>query len=100
MRNVARRTDLQAVGLEDITPQLRRDAAALAPQLPGHDRATWSELGYDERFQRIWTLYLAYCEGGFAERRICDVQLLLAKPQWHQYAGPASAYDAPQALTS
>jgi hypothetical protein len=30
----------------------------------------------------MWTLYLAYCEGGFAERRICDVQLLLAKPRW------------------
>jgi cyclopropane-fatty-acyl-phospholipid synthase len=38
------------------------------------------ELGYDERFRRIWRLYLAYCEAGFAERRIRDVQLLLSKP--------------------
>src|ERR1700747_2742464 len=37
-------------------------------------------LGFDDAFQRLWTLYLAYCEAGFAERRICDVQLLLAKP--------------------
>ena len=44
-------------------------------------------LGYDDRFQRLWTLYLAYCEAGFAERRICDVQLLLAKPQWAVEAG-------------
>jgi cyclopropane-fatty-acyl-phospholipid synthase len=80
-RHVARRTDLQAVGLEDITDSyvetLRRwraNFAAHAPEL--------AELGYDESFQRLWTLYLAYCEGGFAERRICDVQLLLAKPQW------------------
>jgi cyclopropane-fatty-acyl-phospholipid synthase len=80
-RHVARRTDLQAVGLEDITDSyvetLRRwraNFAAHAPEL--------GELGYDESFQRLWTLYLAYCEGGFAERRICDVQLLLAKPQW------------------
>jgi cyclopropane-fatty-acyl-phospholipid synthase len=36
--------------------------------------------GYDERFRRLWRLYLAYCEAGFAERRIGDVQLLLAKP--------------------
>ena len=36
--------------------------------------------GYDARFRRLWRLYLAYCEGGFAERRIGDVQLLLAKP--------------------
>ncbi len=39
-----------------------------------------SELGYDERFRRLWELYLSYCEGGFRERRIGDVQLLLAKP--------------------
>ena len=38
-------------------------------------------LGYDERFQRLWTLYLKYCEAGFAERRICDVQVALAKPR-------------------
>ena len=40
----------------------------------------WRELGYDERFRRLWELYLSYCEGGFRERRIQDVQLLLAKP--------------------
>ena len=28
------------------------------------------------------TLYLAYCEAGFAERRIHDVQMLLAKPRF------------------
>ena len=38
-------------------------------------------LGYDERFRRLWTLYLAYCEARFAERRICDIQLLLSKPR-------------------
>jgi cyclopropane-fatty-acyl-phospholipid synthase len=80
-RNVARRTDLQTVGLEDITDSYvetlrrwRQNFSAHADEL--------SELGYDKSFQRMWTLYLAYCEGGFAERRICDVQLLLAKPGW------------------
>jgi cyclopropane-fatty-acyl-phospholipid synthase len=80
-RNVARRTDLQTVGLEDITDSYvetlrrwRQNFLAHADEL--------AEFGYDETFQRMWTLYLAYCEGGFAERRICDVQLLLAKPRW------------------
>ena len=27
----------------------------------------------------MWALYLAYCEAGFAERRIRDMQLVLAK---------------------
>ena len=81
MRNVARRTDMQAVQLEDITGHYvetlrrwRHRFLASSPEL--------AELGYDERFRRVWTLYLAYCEAGFAERRICDLQLLLTKPLW------------------
>ncbi len=80
-RNVARRTNLQTVALEDITPSYvetlrrwRHNFTAASGELEA--------MGYDEHFQRLWTLYLAYCEAGFAERRICDVQLLLAKPLW------------------
>src|SRR5690242_7915300 len=78
-RNVSRRTDMQTIHLEDITAHYvetlrgwRQRFLAGAPQL--------AQLGYDERFRRVWTLYLAYCEAGFAERRICDLQLLLTKP--------------------
>ncbi|PKM01837.1 MAG: hypothetical protein CVV16_13485, partial [Gammaproteobacteria bacterium HGW-Gammaproteobacteria-6] len=38
------------------------------------------ELGYDQRFMRMWEFYLAYCEGGFIERSIGNVQLLFARP--------------------
>jgi cyclopropane-fatty-acyl-phospholipid synthase len=80
-RHVARRTDLQTVGLQDITASyvetLRRWRHSFADS-----GAELDAMGYDEAFQRMWTLYLAYCEAGFAERRICDIQLLLAKPQW------------------
>ena len=37
--------------------------------------------GFDERFIRMWDLYLGYCEAAFLERHIGDVQLLLAKAQ-------------------
>ena len=78
-RALARRTDLQVLGLEDLTPHyvetLRRWRVNLLDNI-----AELDELGYDERFRRIWNLYLAYCEGGFAERRIGDVQILLGKP--------------------
>ena len=36
--------------------------------------------GLPERFLRMWEFYLCYCEGGFLERSIGDVQLVLAKP--------------------
>ncbi|GAB4189561.1 MAG: cyclopropane-fatty-acyl-phospholipid synthase family protein [Wenzhouxiangellaceae bacterium] len=38
-------------------------------------------LGFDSRFIRMWEFYLCYCEGGFAERAISDVQLLFSKPR-------------------
>jgi cyclopropane fatty-acyl-phospholipid synthase-like methyltransferase len=31
--------------------------------------ARLEDLGYDERFRRLWRMYLAYCEAGFARRR-------------------------------
>jgi cyclopropane-fatty-acyl-phospholipid synthase len=35
------------------------------------------ELGFDERFKRIWTYYLAYCEAGFRTGSIDVVQTVL-----------------------
>lgn len=37
-------------------------------------------LGYSDAFIRLWHYYFAYCEAGFAERRIGNVQLLMGKP--------------------
>jgi cyclopropane-fatty-acyl-phospholipid synthase len=78
-RNVARVTDFREAHLEDITPHYATTLARWRLRfLAAAERV--SELGYDERFRRLWELYLSYCEGGFRERRIQDVQLLLAKP--------------------
>lgn len=41
--------------------------------------------GYDERFIRMWQYYLNYCEGGFLERVISTVQLVLSKPAHRAY---------------
>lgn len=37
-------------------------------------------LEYPETFVRLWNYYLCYCEAGFAERYIGDVQMLLTRP--------------------
>jgi cyclopropane-fatty-acyl-phospholipid synthase len=79
-RAVARRTDMQMLNLEDLTPHYVETLRRWRANFLGHTERL-VELGYDERFRRLWTLYLCYCEAGFAERRICDVQLLLAKPR-------------------
>jgi cyclopropane-fatty-acyl-phospholipid synthase len=36
-------------------------------------------LGFDETFRRMWTFYLAYCEGGFAAHYLDVVQLTLTR---------------------
>lgn len=35
------------------------------------------KLGYDQKFQRMWRYYLAYCQAGFEEQRIDVVQLTM-----------------------
>ena len=42
--------------------------------LQQHDQVL--QLGFDERFIRMWDFYLCYCEGGFREGVISDVHLL------------------------
>ena len=44
-----------------------------------NQRANLENLGYDERFQNLWSYYLGYCEGGFLERRISAAQILASK---------------------
>jgi len=80
-RRLDRMTDLRMLDVEDLTDDYvrtidcwRRSFAASEPALAAR--------GYDERFRRLWRLYLAYCQAGFQERRIRDFQLLLAKPGW------------------
>ena len=38
------------------------------------------QLGFDDRFVRLWHFYLCYCEGGFLERATSAVHLVLSKP--------------------
>jgi cyclopropane-fatty-acyl-phospholipid synthase len=38
------------------------------------------ELGYSDEFIRLWEYYFCYCEGGFIERDIGTVQVVLIKP--------------------
>jgi cyclopropane-fatty-acyl-phospholipid synthase len=78
-RQVSRVTDMRIAHLDDITTHYTRTLAAWRERFLGA-RGRLSELGYDERFRRLWELYFSWCEGGFAERRIRDVQLLLTKP--------------------
>ena len=72
-------TDMKLTHMEDITPHYARTLAAWRERFLAN-KETIKSYGYTDDFVRLWDFYFAYCEGGFAERVIGDVQLLLSKP--------------------
>ncbi len=74
-----RATDLKLFHLEDIGPHYattlrdwRRNVHNKLNQIKA--------LHYSDEFLRLWNFYLCYCEGGFMERQLGDVHMLLTKP--------------------
>ncbi len=96
-RCLARHTDMRAVQLTDLTPHY---AETLRRWRANFEAASTrlEQLGYDERFRRLWRMYLSYCEAGFAERRIRSMQMLLGKPRWRGSGELIYAQATPRAL--
>jgi cyclopropane-fatty-acyl-phospholipid synthase len=74
-----RATDLRLFHLEDITPHYAQTLRHWRERFLGNEDAV-RRLGFDEPFLRMWEYYLAYCEGGFAERYLGCVHMLFTKP--------------------
>ena len=78
-RAIARASDLRLFHLEDITPHYARTLRMWRERFFANiDKVR--ALGYSNTFIRMWEYYLCYCEGGFEERYMGDVQMLLTKP--------------------
>ncbi|MDF0732391.1 cyclopropane-fatty-acyl-phospholipid synthase [Pseudomonas entomophila] len=75
----SRQTALNLVWMEDFGQDYARTLGHWRDNLR-QARTALLELGYDERFQRLWEFYLCYCQGGFEERAIGVAQLLWAAP--------------------
>jgi len=78
-RAVARATDLKFDHLEDITPSYPRTLRAWRTRFFEHLEEV-KALGFSDAFIRMWEYYLCYCEAGFEERYLGDVQVRLIKP--------------------
>jgi cyclopropane-fatty-acyl-phospholipid synthase len=83
-----RASDLALVHLEDFGESYARTLSVWRERFMANLQQVRA-LGFDERFIRLWEYYLAYCEGGFRERSIGVVHLLLAKPGAGRAALPA-----------
>ena len=77
--SIARVSDLRLFHLEDITAHYAKTLASWRKQFFNNIDAV-KQLAYSEAFIRMWDFYLSYCEAGFAERYIGDVQMLFTKP--------------------
>ena len=79
MGAITRTTDLRAMSLDDI-------GLHYATTIDHWRRAVHEKcdavaaLGFDDRFRRLWDLYLGYCEAAFLERHVSDVQFVFHKP--------------------
>jgi cyclopropane-fatty-acyl-phospholipid synthase len=79
MSSVASSTDLRLVDLDDIGVHYARTLQLWARNVDQRFEEIRA-LGFDDRFKRLWDMYLRYCEGAFLERHISDVQLIFHKP--------------------
>lgn len=78
-RSLAEATDMRLVHLEDIGPHYARTLRAWRTRFWDAEEQV-RQLGFTEEFIRMWDFYFSYCIGGFEERYISDVQMLLARP--------------------
>jgi cyclopropane-fatty-acyl-phospholipid synthase len=80
LASIARVTNLRIFHLEDITPHYARTLREWRQRFFSNIQKVRA-LNFPETFIRMWEYYLCYCEGGFAERYIGNVQMLLTKPR-------------------
>ena len=73
-----RASDLRLRSLEDYGPHYARTLATWRANLRSRHEAV--ERITEPRFRRLWDFYLSYCEGGFLERHVSVVHMLLARP--------------------
>ncbi|MFY9675833.1 MAG: cyclopropane-fatty-acyl-phospholipid synthase family protein [Terriglobales bacterium] len=77
-RSLARTTRMQLFHMEDIGKHYALTLHEWRCRFLDH-LSKVRQLGFDDRFVRMWDYYLAYCEGAFHERYISDAQLVLSK---------------------
>ena len=87
--SITRSSDLKITHLEDIGPHYVTTLRRWRENFFRNIEAVRA-LGYPDSFIRMWEFYLCYSEGGFEERALGDVQMLLAKPNSRRVPGEAT----------
>jgi cyclopropane-fatty-acyl-phospholipid synthase len=76
---IGKYTDMKIFHLQDIGPHYARTLKDWRERFFSRlDEIR--DLGYSDEFIRLWEYYFCYCEGGFMERDIGTVQMVLTRP--------------------
>jgi cyclopropane-fatty-acyl-phospholipid synthase len=86
INSTSKHTDLRVLDVEDIGRHYAETLSRWRENLRVHAEAV-ALLNLGERFHRLWSLYLSYCEGAFLERHISDVQMIFARDRWRGSLG-------------
>ena len=76
---LTRVTDMRVIDVEDIGPHYATTLRLWRDRFFGSIDSV-RDLGFSDEFIRMWHYYLCYCEGGFIERAIGDVQVVMMRP--------------------
>ncbi len=79
-RILTRHTDMRVIDLEDIGPHYAKTLRLWRDRFFAAVQAV-RDLGYSDEFIRLWDYYLSFCEAGFTEREIGNVQMLIMRPE-------------------
>lgn len=81
IETISRSTGLQVLDIEDLSVHYAETLRRWRTRFDDNVQAV-ADLGLDNRFQRLWRFYLAYCEAGFLERHTTVNQIVLAGRHW------------------
>lgn len=85
MRSIRTHTDLNILQIEDLTLDYAKTLRDWRHKFM-LNIASIKEQGFDNVFINKWLYYLCYCEAGFLERTIGEVQIVFAKPGYRDAA--------------
>ncbi len=78
IESLARQVGLRRSGIDDIGAHYARTLRDWRERFMAQQPAVRT-LGFTDEFIRLWEFYFAYCEGGFLERAIGNVQVVFEK---------------------
>lgn len=83
-KHIAEDTDMGIVSVSDISQDYAKTLGLWRESFEIKLEQVRAQ-GFDERFIKMWRYYLCYCQGGFQERVINTVQMVIAKPDYRTH---------------